>query len=235
MQPKWSTNVLFSLIERCPFNLASHLHPVSNSRGFPETLITLLAKLQRRNKNFRTLWEHGNCHRKREIFVMHRFNFLFLIFHEYKKMIMTLQMCLAVARDSHTKICRSNQHNWHECTLNECQLCHSSHTYSTGESLSAFYILKHSHPTLSLNVTCRASPGGRPSVAPDSWVSPFLCRSNRARWSACVARRSPQSGRGRRADGGWTQWARGPGTFSGLCGSASCCTFPPCWGPPCCR
>lgn len=47
MQPKWSTNVLLGLIERCPFNLASHLHPASNSHGCPGSLITLRAKLQR--------------------------------------------------------------------------------------------------------------------------------------------------------------------------------------------
>lgn len=90
-------------------------------------------------------------------------------------------------------------------------------------------------PTISFSFTCREHPGGRPSVAPDSWVSPYLYRSNRARLSACVVRRSPHSGRGRRAAGGCTQGAHGPGTTLVLYGSASCCTLHPCWGPPCCR
>lgn len=103
------------------------------------------------------------------------------------------------------------------------------HTYSKGHC-SAVYITKPS-----LYFTCRASPDGRLSVAPDSWVCPCLYRSSPARWSACVVRHSPRSGTGRRVAGGWTQWARGLGTSSVLCGSASCCRFHPCWGPPCYR
>lgn len=90
-------------------------------------------------------------------------------------------------------------------------------------------------PTTTLYLTCRESPDGRPSVAPNSWVSPCLCRSNQERLSAGVALHSPRSDRGRRAADGWTPAARGPGTASALCGSVSCCMYRPCWGPPCCR
>lgn len=81
-------------------------------------------------------------------------------------------------------------------------------------------------------LTCRENPGDRPSAAPDSWVCPYLYRSNQAQSFACVVLHIPHSGRGRRASGGWTRWAHGPGTTSAPCDSASCCTFHLCWRPP---
>lgn len=57
-------------------------------------------------------------------------------------------------------------------------------------------------PTITLYLTCRESPDGRPFVAPNSWVSPCLCRSNQERLSAGVALHNPRSDRGRRAADG---------------------------------
>lgn len=116
--------------------------------------------------------------------------------------------------------------------MNACPPALTLHTFCRGHSRSVLNLLPS---TISLFLTCRASPGGRPCVAPNSWVSPYLDRSTLAQLSACAVLRSPHSGKGRTAAGGWTQGAPGPRTTSALCGSASCCMFRPCLGPPCCK
>lgn len=104
------------------------------------------------------------------------FNFPFSIFHEYKHKFMNLSICwLRTALRSAYQTTKTEKNTFNE------------------------YLFP---PAIPLPFTCRESPGGRPSVAPDSWVSPYLYRSNQARLSACVARRSPHSDRGRRAGGG---------------------------------
>lgn len=153
---------------------------------------------------------------------------------------MNLQMCLAGARLIRVALKSVHQTNQTETHKHKgAETCVHINSrlpcYPLAPRTYPFRFQNLPPPTISISFTCRESPGGRPSVAPDSWVSPYLYRSNQARLSACVALRSPHSGRGRRAAGGWTQGARGPGTASALCGSASCCRFHPCWGPPCCR
>lgn len=151
-------------------------------------------------------------------------------------MIINLQTFLAAACLTHsTNICRSNQQSWQVLTWNEFVPWQPSHhTYRVQDALSLIFTSQNNYLKHSLYFTCRERPDGRRCVAPNSWASLYLWRSSWARSSACVAPRSPRSGRGRRADRGWTRLAHGPGTSLALCGNASCCRFHPC-GRPCCR
>lgn len=155
---------------------------------------------------------------------------------------MNLQKCWALARLTQTVLTSVDRTT--ECkntvTFKPIQTCMMSalspltlHTYCK-ETFPPL-ITSPNLPLPKLYFTCRESPGGRPSVAQDSSVSPCLYRSSREQSSACVVQHSPLSGRGRRAAGGWTQWEHGLGTSSVLCGIVSCCRFHPCLGPPCYR